>query len=30
MPLRIDVVAIELDDSGKLRTVTHIEDAVRG
>jgi putative endonuclease len=29
MPLRIDVVAIELDDSGKLRTVTHIEDAVR-
>jgi putative endonuclease len=29
MPLRIDVVAIELDDTGKLRTVTHIEDAVR-
>ncbi len=28
-PLRIDVVAVELDGSGKLREVTHIEDAVR-
>ena len=29
MPLRIDVVAIELDQDGKLRSVDHIEDAVR-
>jgi putative endonuclease len=29
MPLRIDVVAIELDQDGTLRTVNHIEDAVR-
>jgi putative endonuclease len=29
-PLRIDVVAIELDKDGKLREITHIEDAVRG
>jgi hypothetical protein len=29
MPLRIDVVAIELDQDGKLRSIDHIEDAVR-
>ncbi len=29
MPLRIDVVAIELDQDGTLRTIDHIEDAVR-
>lgn len=29
MPLRIDVVAIELDQDGKLRSIEHIEDAVR-
>jgi putative endonuclease len=29
MPLRIDVVAIELDHDGTLRTIDHIEDAVR-
>lgn len=29
MPLRIDVVAIELDQDGTLRTIEHIEDAVR-
>jgi putative endonuclease len=29
MPLRIDVVAIELDQDGRLRSVDHIEDAVR-
>jgi putative endonuclease len=29
MPLRIDVVAIELDENGVVRTVEHIEDAVR-
>jgi Holliday junction resolvase-like predicted endonuclease len=29
MPLRIDVVAIELDGNGKLRAIDHIEDAVR-
>lgn len=29
MPLRIDVVAVELDQQGKLTGVTHIEDAVR-
>ena len=29
MPQRIDVVAIELDRDGKLRTIDHIEDAVR-
>ena len=29
MPLRIDVVAIELDRDGKLHDVIHIEDAVR-
>ena len=29
MPLRIDVVAIELDLDGTLRTIDHIEDAVR-
>jgi len=29
MPLRIDVVAIELDRDGKLRSIDHIEDAVR-
>jgi putative endonuclease len=28
-PLRIDVVAVELDRQGKLTGVTHIEDAVR-
>lgn len=28
-PLRIDVVAVELDGDGKLRGVEHIEDAVR-
>lgn len=28
-PLRIDVVAVELDGSGKLRGMEHIEDAVR-
>jgi putative endonuclease len=30
MPLRIDVVAIELDGQGKMQDITHIEDAVRG
>lgn len=30
MPLRIDVVAIELDADGQMREVTHIEDAIRG
>ncbi len=29
MPLRLDVIAVELDASGKLTGVTHIEDAVR-
>lgn len=29
MPLRIDVVAIELDGDGKLTDIHHIEDAVR-
>lgn len=29
MPLRIDVVAIELDQDGTLRNIDHIEDAVR-
>lgn len=29
MPLRIDVVAVELDANGKMREVIHIEDAVR-
>jgi len=29
MPLRIDVVAIELERDGTLREVIHIEDAVR-
>ena len=29
MPLRIDVVAVELDQDGTLRTIDHIEDAVR-
>ena len=29
MPLRIDVVAIELGRDGKLQDVIHIEDAVR-
>ncbi len=29
MPLRIDVIAIELDQDGTLRTIDHIEDAVR-
>jgi putative endonuclease len=29
MPLRIDVVAVELDPAGKLVGVEHIEDAVR-
>jgi putative endonuclease len=29
-PLRIDVIAVELDRDGTLREVTHIEDAVRG
>ena len=30
LPLRIDVVAVELDKSGKLTEVNHIEDAIRG
>ncbi|HZP57157.1 MAG TPA: YraN family protein [Dehalococcoidia bacterium] len=30
MPLRVDVVAVELDAAGKMRDVIHIEDAVRG
>ncbi len=30
LPLRIDVVAIELGADGKMRDVIHIEDAVRG
>jgi putative endonuclease len=29
MPLRIDVVAIELDRDGKMSEILHIEDAVR-
>jgi Holliday junction resolvase-like predicted endonuclease len=29
LPMRIDVVAIELDQEGKLRSIEHIEDAVR-
>ena len=29
MPLRIDVIAVELDQDGTLRTIDHIEDAVR-
>ena len=29
LPLRIDVVAIELDQDGKVRSIEHIEDAVR-
>jgi putative endonuclease len=29
MPLRIDVVAVELDANGAMREVIHIEDAVR-
>ena len=30
MPLRIDVVAVELNADGTMREVIHIEDAVRG
>lgn len=30
LPMRIDVVAVELKRDGSLRAVTHIEDAVRG
>ena len=30
LPLRIDIVAIELDAQGRMQDIIHIEDAVRG